>query len=629
MSDWYDGGVGGHAYNDPDRGRIFRLTPKGEKPSRNEKPGPYATIDDAIEGLKSPNLATQFLAREKLLGDGEKSVPALKKLVESSEPNHQARALWVLDRIGGDARNAVIEQLGSQNDSFRALAVRILRRHGMKYINEIGTMVERDSSPEVQREFLLSLRNLDADPDRVLGAIEKYASKYDGSDRYLLETINITAGPRKKELYSRLATGGSFSPARFQLLKLLDPDAAAETLKEQLRTGGADDAIQKTLLAEADTIASPEAGKSLIALLSNDKVSPDVRQLALEKLSANLAGNWKALADDPELVGTLRKLLADGRLRSLVLATIAERGFTKLSGDVAKLVGDRSLAESARGQAIDTLAQLNPPGAASELKKLLDEPSDAIRAAAIDGLIAVQDIKTVRALLVDDKLAAKDRQAVANRLLGNPGTAVVLVKLIEESRLGPDLAKHAVSAAGKHPDSNVRILFEKYLPEDQRPKRLGDAIRAEEILKLTGDVKRGERIFRLSTAAQCKSCHSVNGEGATLGPDLSTIGKKYDRAALLETILEPSKAISHEYVPHLVETSAGLTYLGMLVEKNAERVVLKDTQSKLIRIPAGDVESIQEHRISLMPELVLKDVTAQDAADLLAYMKTLDAATKP
>src|SRR4030095_13047060 len=103
------------------------------------------------------------------------------------------------------------------------------------------------------------------------------------------------------------------------------------------------------------------------------------------------------------------------------------------------------------------------------------------------------------------------------------------------------------------------------------------------ILKISGDPKRGERIFRQSTAAQCKSCHSVNGEGATLGPDLSAIGKKYDRATLLETILQPAKAISHEYVPYTVETSAGLTYLGLLVEKTADRIVLKDAQSKLIR----------------------------------------------
>ncbi len=30
ISDWYDGGVGGHGYNDPDRGRIFRIVPTGK-----------------------------------------------------------------------------------------------------------------------------------------------------------------------------------------------------------------------------------------------------------------------------------------------------------------------------------------------------------------------------------------------------------------------------------------------------------------------------------------------------------------------------------------------------------------------------------------------------------------------
>ena len=63
ISDWYDGGVGGHAYNNPDQGRIFLLRPAGKKLTRTGKPGPYASAGDAIEGLKNPNLATQFLAR--------------------------------------------------------------------------------------------------------------------------------------------------------------------------------------------------------------------------------------------------------------------------------------------------------------------------------------------------------------------------------------------------------------------------------------------------------------------------------------------------------------------------------------------------------------------------------------
>ncbi len=104
MSDWYDGGVGGHAYNDPDRGRIYRLTPKGVEASRKEKPGPYTYDRRCDRGSEEPEPGHAISAREKLLAESLKSVAALRQLVESSEPNHQARALWVLDRIGGDAR---------------------------------------------------------------------------------------------------------------------------------------------------------------------------------------------------------------------------------------------------------------------------------------------------------------------------------------------------------------------------------------------------------------------------------------------------------------------------------------------------------------------------------------------
>ncbi len=61
VADWYDGGVGGHGYNNPDQGRIFVLTPHGKQLARRDKPGPYDNIADAVEGLQSPNLATQFL----------------------------------------------------------------------------------------------------------------------------------------------------------------------------------------------------------------------------------------------------------------------------------------------------------------------------------------------------------------------------------------------------------------------------------------------------------------------------------------------------------------------------------------------------------------------------------------
>ena len=622
VSDWYDGGVGGHAYNDPDRGRIYRLTPKNGKLGRHEKPGPYSSIEDGIEGLKSVNLATQYLAREKLLADGQQSVVALKKLLDAKEPNFRARALWVLDRIGGKARDEVLAQLLSTDEATRALAVRILARYGDQYADAILKMAD-DASPIVQREVLLALRNIEGDSARA--ALTRFAEKYDREDRYLLEAINIAAGDRKEQLYDRLSTGVSFSPSRFRLLQLLNPKAAAVTLAEQLTKSGVEESTQKLLLAEVGSVASPEAGKGLLKLLADDATTTGVKQMALEKLAVNLRGNWKSLADDQQLAEVMKTLLAQTDMQAAAISIVADGNLTQLAGQVAALAGNARAPEAVRVKAIQTAAQLNADAFANQVRALVGDQSPAIRGAAIGALIQLQDMKTVRELLTSNKLSPEDRAMTADRLLISPAGALVLLKMIDDRQLPPELAKRAVSRAANHPDSNVRTLFAKHLPPEQRPKTLGDAIKAEELLRLTGRARRGQRIFQTSTAAQCKNCHTTDGQGGLLGPDLSAIGKKYERGALLETILEPSKAIAPEYVTYLVETEDGRVFVGLLQSKDDQAVVLKDAQSKTIRIPQDNIANITEQRVSLMPELVLKDITAQDAADLLAYMMTLQA----
>jgi hypothetical protein len=46
-------------------------------------------------------------------------------------------------------------------------------------------------------------------------------------------------------------------------------------------------------------------------------------------------------------------------------------------------------------------------------------------------------------------------------------------------------------------------------------------------------------------------------------------------------------------------------------------------QNKEIRIAIADVESMTSQQKSLMPELLLRDMTPQQAADLLAYLNSL------
>lgn len=626
VSDWYDGGVGGHAYNNPDQGRIFLVRPRGKKLARVGKPGPYQNIPDAIEGLKSPNLATQYLARERLLAEGQASVPALEALLSAEEPNFRARALWVLDRIGGDARKLVVESLNSPDAALRALAVRILRRHGVEDGEAVLAKAD-DASAEVRREVLLALPKLSGSAAEA--ALVKLAATYDGTDRYQLEAINIAAGPRKAELYAALEKAGRLSIDRIQLMQVLNPQAAAEFVVKNLSAPSVDDAERTKLLTHLAGIPSVEAAQTVLKVAANGQAGVELRQSALKALSTNLAGVWKEFKGNAELAPGLKALLADPNMQRAALSVIGENQLSNLGAEVLALAASDKNAAPARRKAIEIAAQLRFGGAAAAIEKLASDPNDELRKAAIAGLVDLQDWPAVKKLLAEKGAAADVQNEAVNRSMATSAGALVLLKAIEDKSLAEPLAKAAIALATKHPDSNIRVLYEKFIPEGQRPKRLGDAIKPAELLAMRGDSKRGEQIFFQSTAAQCKNCHRVRGVGATIGPDLSQIGKKYERGTLLETILDPSKAIAPEYVPYLLETEAGQVFVGYVVEKTDDKVVLKDAQGKLVSVATGEIETLEPQKKSLMPELVLRDVTAQDAADLLAFLVSLQEAVQP
>jgi putative heme-binding domain-containing protein len=231
--------------------------------------------------------------------------------------------------------------------------------------------------------------------------------------------------------------------------------------------------------------------------------------------------------------------------------------------------------------------------------------------------------KDERALLEQVRTRGTQARAEAvNKLLSSTSGALMLARALGEGRIAGSARKQVLDAALARPEAQVRDLFERFLPDDQRVKRLGTTIRPEMLLALKGDAARGKALF-FNAATQCKNCHRVQGEGSTLGPDLSQIAKKYTRAQLLESLLEPSKFIDPKYAAYLVETADGQAHTGVLVERNAKEVVLRDARDQAIRIPAGKVSTLAPQKASLMPEQLLRDLTVEQAADLLAYLASL------
>lgn len=260
----------------------------------------------------------------------------------------------------------------------------------------------------------------------------------------------------------------------------------------------------------------------------------------------------------------------------------------------------------------EAAAESGAPGSSDTVAASGDASAARLRAeetAALDALIAAE--------------LPADQAALVAKLLASTSGALMLLRAIDDRMLPPAAAALAVEQAAAHEEVSIRDLFERFLPAERRTKRLGSVVQADQILSLPGEAGRGQQVFFATAGVQCRNCHRIRQEGKEVGPDLTAIGKKYNREQLLESILAPSKFIDPKYVTYLIETTDGRTLTGLLVTKDDRQVVLKDAQNMELRVPVPEIEQLVAQQQSLMPEPLVRDMTAQQVADLLAYLSSL------
>ena len=207
------------------------------------------------------------------------------------------------------------------------------------------------------------------------------------------------------------------------------------------------------------------------------------------------------------------------------------------------------------------------------------------------------------------------------RMTASTREALGLVQLIDKGAIAPATLSAIVNETRQHPQGAIRDLFRRFDPEAHGAAPLGDVIEPGDILELAGDADRGRELFD-NPVTQCTSCHRIGRVGGTLGPDLNAIGAKYDRPTLLGHILEPAQAVHYRYMIQVVEMKDGQTHRGMIVEDPPGVLVLCDEQNRTSRIDTTQIEQQSHQDKSLMPEGLLRDLSAQQAADLLAFLSS-------
>ena len=137
-----------------------------------------------------------------------------------------------------------------------------------------------------------------------------------------------------------------------------------------------------------------------------------------------------------------------------------------------------------------------------------------------------------------------------------------------------------------------------------------------------GDSERGKKVFA-SEKAGCAKCHVIEGDEQRAGPDLRVVGDKYSPDQLIRSVLEPSASIHPDYATLVVTTAAGKVHTGILRKRTDQEIQLLDAESKLVRIPLDDLDEEKRSPTSLMPAKLAETMSAEQFADLTAFLTTL------
>lgn len=165
---------------------------------------------------------------------------------------------------------------------------------------------------------------------------------------------------------------------------------------------------------------------------------------------------------------------------------------------------------------------------------------------------------------------------------------------------------------------NGMKLIKARNPDPSRPKREEiDQWSARVVGK--GDANRGWRVWARS---QCVKCHAMDGRGAELGPDLTTLGKSADRKRILQSMLDPSREVAPLFATWNILTVDGRVLTGAKLNAGGVGTNLRflGADGKTFEVPLKEIESQQVSFKSIMPEDITDTLSVDEISDLLEFL---------
>ena len=164
--------------------------------------------------------------------------------------------------------------------------------------------------------------------------------------------------------------------------------------------------------------------------------------------------------------------------------------------------------------------------------------------------------------------------------------------------------------AGVYDEAKVVVVP---TPPPEAPKA---TFTVQDVLSKKGDaIKGGELVQR------CTMCHQVGANGANYGPELRGFAARQGVESVVTAIVEPSASIALGYEGSTLKLKAGGQIDG-LIQSNNDPVVVKSAGGVSQLVPKNRIGGQSKLNRSLMLSSDQLGLTAQDVADIAAWLAT-------
>ncbi len=521
----------------------------------------------------------------------------LKIFTTNPDVTRKLRAMWALHATGGANEPWLGEQLNHSDEHVRVWAIRFLtepRTVSDDVIGKLEQLAKHEPSSFVRLALASALQRIPV--ERRVEIASSLASHLEDQDDHNLPLMIWFGIERLVNANPDAAITIASRPCMPTVRRFV----ARQITEEMEKQPGPVNA----LVSAATGSAQPDF---LLALLQGmSQATKGWRKATIPKGWQDL-GVVVARNDNSETKDLYRDL-------SLLF------GDERVLGEMKAVVTDAAGSKEARRAALQKLIDSKAPNLGPWLKTLLP---DAIVAPVAARGLATFNARNAAELIVEhyNTLASEDRAEVIGSLVSRTNYVAVLLDAV---------------AAGKIPRHDISAYHARQI------RGLDDKVLNQKLTEVWGDVRASgedkkksiakfkslltpERLKkadpakgRLLFSQTCALCHTLYGEGAKIGPDLTGSGRS-NLDYLLENVIDPSAIVGADFKMSVVTTKDGRVLNGIITAKTDRTVTLQSLGEQTV-LERSEITEMKDSATSLMPEGLFDAMDEDQVANLNSYL---------